>query len=515
MIQIMDEMISLGQTLDFFQNLDKKEVKQFIKFLNSPFFGAQPAQINLVIFLKDFPDETKTEFSISELYDILFPEESGNSGTKLAFRRKKLFNTFSDLNLNFQKFIAVTALEHDPLQQQYYLVRRYARSDNPRLYRKALNAFDSLIPRERDGFKRHMARFQYFDFLFYAPLNDPFHKKHTEGLLKEMAHELETSFLYLRMDLFCNWLYRGKIVQGNLAQEEIDNLVRQAGQYPKAAFPDLHIYRQLLELGNQMNRKDMVEAIFEDLRLYCRQIDRILARNFLVHLMNYCTLNYFRYSSDFLEFKIRLGEWGAGEGILFFQIGDDAAGFRDKAEREWEVGIQDDLFLDLAITLIGAKDRYAEALGFIRENFSKLPAEKQHVARNMALTYYYFHTDRFWDAAGCLDQVRSNEYKYAFRYHSMKVRIEYELFLHDPGRLNVAASAVEAFKKYILRNSLEWEESRRVLYRNLGWYLERMIDFQLSDPRKKLLIRKKLSDSLAVKRPAAADWVRKKIEELA
>ena len=97
----------------------------------------------------------------------------------------------------------------------------------------------------------------------------------------------------------------------------------------------------------------------------------------------------------------------------------------------------------------------------------------------------------------------------------MKVRIEYELFLHDPGRLNVAASAVEAFKKYILRNSLEWEESRRVLYRNLGWYLERMIDFQLSDPRKKLLIRKKLSDSLAVKRPAAADWVRKKVDELA
>ena len=61
MIRIMDEMISLGQTLDFFQNLDKKEVKQFIKFLNSPFFGAQPAQINLVMFLKDF-QKKKTFF---------------------------------------------------------------------------------------------------------------------------------------------------------------------------------------------------------------------------------------------------------------------------------------------------------------------------------------------------------------------------------------------------------------------------------------------------------------------
>ncbi|HMQ63833.1 MAG TPA: hypothetical protein PKE06_24330 [Flavilitoribacter sp.] len=528
--------LEIAATMEMIRTLNPDEKIRFARYLESPFFFRQTTLGDLFEYLRNRKEEAAEEVSLDSLFGRLYPEEKSSSA---AFKKKKMINTLSDLNHAVMRFIAECAFANDPIQQQYYVVQRFTQQiGHPKISRKALKVYDTLIKRERDGFKKHLARYLYQDLEFFSPLNNPYAARHSDGAMGKMTEDLEIAFLYARLNLVCNMVYRQNVVAAKPTEkprrkgsptdqksapgdepahnleEDIADVTKLVEKYPREKYPEFHLYMKLINLGRQIGDQDLLMDAFDNLKSIYKQAGDTLARQFLLFLTNYCTRSFKNVSLKFLEFKMEIIDWGAEYGILFFSIGRQQAVEMDRIKLEQEISFQEDLFLDIALTLLGTGGKEAQGLEFIERQFEKLPKQVQENARYLCKAYYFFQTAQFGEVLYCLHRVDSRQLKYAVRFHSLRVRSVYELYATGKTSLEQMEAALATIRQHFHRNNLDVSDTERKQYQNLRACIQKMVNYRKNLRSRKKPVSAKLLEEIKTKMPANYSWVKKKIEEL-
>ncbi len=485
------------KTFNLFQSIDNQQKRRFKKFLKSPFFTQQTALLRLFEYFESLPEKSRKFLSEKRLFFLLYPEERKTSGLDPGQQKKKLFNTFSDFGLAVQEFIAVSGFQKDPLQQYYYLTDFFATGNDPQLFLKTMNKYNRLIHEEKDGFKKHLAKFWYHRNGFNFRHTDE--KKETASvILQKMMQELDLAYLFAKLTLICNAVYRSSMISEQVREKDIRAILEATKTYANEDHPEILLYCTMIELARLPEDRLRLREAFRLLKKCGDQLGREESRELSTYLTNYCIRQYALGSTEYLAEKFEIDVWGLTSGVVL-------------GEKEM---LQDTDYLNIALTGLAISSQMEHSKTFMDTFIHRLPADRQEMAKALAYSYYYFQTGQFALAGRELKKLSTKEFHYTIRIRSLEVRLEYERFLSGKSDPEKAFKAISAFEKYIARNLIHLEEKRKAGYLRLAWFIRKMTEYRNDRSRNKKSVKRKLLNELALNPPTVVDWVRRKIEQL-
>lgn len=486
-----------AQAFKLFHSIDNQQKRKFKKFLKSSFFTQQSALLRLFRYLDNLP-EKKGETDLQKgLFFLIYPEERKKSKLDPRQQKKKLSNTLSDFGLAIQEFIAASKLQKDPLQQYYYLTDFFATGNDPQLFLKTMNKYNRLIHKEKNGFKKHLAKFWYHRNLFTFRHTDE--KKETSSIiLKKMMQELDLAYLFAKLTLVCNAVYRSTMLNEHVSEEDIRVILDLTKPYANENHPEILLYYTMIELARLPEDRSRLREAFRLLKKCCDQLSREENRELSAYLTNYCIRQFALGSTEYLSEKFEIDVWAITSGVVL-------------GEKET---LQDTDYLNIALTGLAIPNQIEHSKTFMDIFIHRLPEDRQEMAKALAYSYYYFQTDQFALAERELRKLSIKEFHYTIRIRSLQVRLEYELFLSGKSDPERAFKAISSFEKYIARNLINLEEKRKVGYLRLAWFIRKMTEYRNDKSSNKKFVKNKLCAELADNPPVVADWVKRKITEL-
>lgn len=174
----------------------------------------------------------------------------------------------------------------------------------------------------------------------------------------------------------------------------------------------------------------------------------------------------------------------------------------------------DEDFLNIAMAFC-RPDALPEMKDFIQQHAKNLPAHTRDDARALALAYYHFFKGEWRISLDHLNTVTNREITYKLRFHSLRIRIHYEIGKPDQD-FEALEKALEAYDKYFDRD--EWlHDRRRDHYVRLAWFVRKMMTFSRSHkPGSRAdtyhFMLNALEDAAAAK-PIALEWVMNEVEK--
>lgn len=133
------------------QVLSPEELKRLGKFLQSPFYNANPAIVKLYRLLRSYyPDFDAPKLVEEKMFKRLFPNR--------AYDHPKMLNLMSDFTALLEKYLIVLQLEAEETQQKKLLLQAYAqRPDCYPIFAKKLSGMDNhleALPYRNEHFYR-------------------------------------------------------------------------------------------------------------------------------------------------------------------------------------------------------------------------------------------------------------------------------------------------------------------------------------------------------------------------
>lgn len=488
-----------GQTKLLIQFIDNHNLNRAKKFLKSPFFNQQPALVNLYEHYRDTLNQAENNLPNEALFEKLYPLEAGQAPDSRR-RRKKVENTISDLGLAMEQFLAVSALQKDTLKQAEYVIGLLSGTSLEKLFYQKLNKFGKEIHETPFGYRRHYARYKYFEALLTFSLVNKTRKADGARLYKDMLESWEKAYLCIRLKLAVNALQMARMFDVEPPDEsDIRATLLQAAPYADKNNPDINLSHMLgLLVTVRKDDPSFFSDVLELMMETWKSIEIADLQDMVVLLQNFCTARHNEGNSAYLPLKFKIDKWSIDEEVLVV-----------KGEE-----LPDETFLDLVITGLGIAGQRDIVIQFIEKNQKRIRKSRQRDAVALAMAYYHFTGKEFEKALLALKGCKAKEPNYVLRKQTLSPRLAYECYARAPEQYETAVTALHAFRRYLARNNTKIESARKKAYLRLAWFLNELIEVRynpLADPAKS---GSRLLSELDKKPVMVKTWVRQKIEEL-
>ncbi len=384
-----------------------------------------------------------------------------------------------------EDYIIWKSLKGDRMKQREYLARYVTALPETTVFLDALSEWERAISEAPDSFEKlyQKCRLLQEEWSYWA--TDRYKKapKLIQGIL--FAHEE-----------YCHTVKRMCDLGGEMRAELLND-----PSPARANSKDTNLLLMLTDHLIALNQKPADESDFlsfwreyESCFLQLGQAER---ESVFRGMINYCTRHMKEGHTGFVQQLFHLCNWA----------------LRQKAfTARWLRSDED--FLNIAMAFC-RPDALPEMKDFIQQHAKNLPAHTRDDARALTLAYYHFFKGELYPSLDHLNTITNREITYKLRFHSLRIRIHYEIGKTDQD-FEALEKALEAYDKYFDRD--EWlHDRRRDHYTRLAWFVRKMMTLSRSHkPGSRadayMFLSNALEDINAVK-PIALEWVMNEIEK--
>jgi hypothetical protein len=407
-----------------------------------------------------------------------------------AFRRKnvgaeKLTSLLSDAAGLVGSFLAVRALQADAMKRHEYLAAHAAGLPDADVFRDALARWERAVEEAPVSYEKLYQRCRLLEAEWSHWATDRYKK--APRLIGEirLAHESYVRTVQRLIDL------GGSMRAHLLTDPQADHPA-----HPAPANRLFDLADRLAALYLRPADEAGFLAWWSDYERCFKQIGPAERESLFRALVNYCTRQMKAGHGGFVAHLFRLCNWALR---------------RNAFTARWLRSDED--FLNVAMAFC-RPDALGEMRDFIRQHAKYLPEDQREQACALALAFYYFFQKEWPEAGAQLEKVKSHEIPYKLRYHSLRIRLYYEIGKPDAD-FEALEKALEAYDKYFDRD--EWlHDERRGVYERLAWFVRKFATLarghSLAAGTDAYSYLCRALDNGAVK-PVALEWVQGEIEK--
>ena len=399
----------------------KAELKEFNKFVSSPFFNNRKEVIPFFNHLQklapDFPDKNVGREAV---YKQVFPGRPYSEQ-----HLQKLMNYLLKLA---EKYIGQKAMQEDYLQEEYYILKGMQQRSLSRHFAFLLKRVQSRLPavplRNSNFFRKQFLFSQLASFEQHSQNNM---RSYNENL-QESSNLLDLFYLAEKLKHSCAMVNNQRYVKdpydlGLLAAAE-----EMLNEEKYARHPVINTYAHILQLLQQKQPEQNLRVLLQSLEQFLDYFDEEERLSLHYYGINHYS-DYLKSGEErFLEKTLDLYMSGLENGSLL-PHGQLAY---------WD-------FKNIIKLATGLK-KYDWIEDFIHQYHPKLPAEHREDALHFNLAALHFHKKEFEKAMDQLTLVTYSDIYYQLDSKAMLLKIYYE-----SGEFEAVQSMLPAYNMLIRR----------------------------------------------------------------
>lgn len=289
------------------KQFDKKDWREFHRFIESPYFNRRPKLIDLYQLLK----KTVPNMNIKKLSNIyinskLFPGESINEKRLIDLRNSlvKLVEKYwlvSKKVKPVEEFRALASTYHHkgfPNYRDYYFKKTYDQLENGRI--DAEDYHNSL----------------YNLSLTQHKITEEQGKRNIEPNLQDLHNNLDAYFLCAKLKYYCKALNYQNFRSHNYEISLIDAVLEEAIKEKYLIYPSIQIYYNGVLTLLDINNEDNFYALKKLIQQHAKTFSKDEMQNIFVLARNFCVKNFNRGKTQFIKDALDLYKIEIKEEIL-------------------------------------------------------------------------------------------------------------------------------------------------------------------------------------------------------
>jgi len=455
--------------IHLFKVLKDHELREFAKFLESPFY-VKKAKKERIVRLFEYLKKHRGELNSKKLnknyvFKKIFPKNE-------VFEDWKIREVRSDLSKLIEEYFVVKEIRNNDTDKQVLLVRSlYERQDEKYFFKYARTMEEKLNELKIKGIEHYFALLELRHKLYYHPATSKFDNKGGRQLLEGIVHSTDMFYSLAKLRYgyeIAAWeRIRGEQLEGVIPDSAIESLNKETVIDNSL----LHIYW----LFNKLYKEQEYHLYHEIKQLVLTKIELFSeeeANNVLALLINSLRLVF----SDEAVFE---------EGLILYKLA-----------LKYKIFMNGDSFMiehfnNIVSVGCGAGE-YQWTQSFINKYYMYLPAEEDR-KENIAILYranLSFLREKYEDAESVLYKLEFEDVTYGVRHYILLIKCLYEL------RRDELDDKYNAFSVYIYRKKRDYYISQDIheSYDNFIKMVRQIAGmrgiFKISDTQKKELIDK-------------------------
>ncbi len=467
-----------SRLFEVIKTFSKKEIRDFRKWLNSPFHNNRNDIIVLFEYLIKNKENALDDYLKKEIiFKTLFPEEN----FKDAKLRQVMFFLFKVL----EEYIEYQMFESDSVSKKIYLAKYY---QSKKLEKSLERAFD-IIQKEQDTSLIKDEYYFHNDF-FFQNAKSTFllksNRKRAEINLQELSDALDKSFIVSKLRLFWTMIAHQNMIKINYNYTFIENIIKLIEEKQLLDTPTIAVYYYGYKI---LINENSLES-FEQFKNYISNSHHIFPiaerKDIYVTAINYCIQQLNKGKTEFIKEAFELYK----EALL-----NDAL-------------IEDnnlDHILYINIVSLGLKlKEFSWIEHFIKEYSQYLSETKRESYYNFSLSRLHYSKGNFNKAMELLSRYEHKDMLINLTAKTMLLKIYYEI-----SEMRALESLLESMRAYLQRKKVIGYHKE--VYKNLIRYTKKLLKV---NPYSRAQKEKLKAEIEAAKPLTEKAWLLKQLAEL-
>jgi len=457
------------------KSLEKKEMKQFEQFINSPLFNKNSDVINLLSILKkSYPDFNKKTFTYDKMSHRLF-------GKKDVTRFRYVM---TDLTKLIERFIAHQSYLKE---EDDFLIKAYqSRGLNKFFKQESKKKHNALTNKSNIRDENYFQKIYELNELSYHYTSEH-DNRNIDTELQSLVDNLDVAFLSKKLKYSCEIINRM-----NILNVEYDiNLLNYLLEYVEANdvknTPSIRIYYHILltlnESDNEAHYIELKKLIIHHLHFFGKDEQY----DMYGYLQNYCIKKINSGNNDYLKKLFETYQEMITEEVVIKN--DNVAQFDFKN----------------IVTVALRVEEYDWTEKFINNYQKYLPSDHRVNAVNYNMARLYFYLKKYKEGLKQLLAVEFTDIYYSLDSRALLLKTYYEL-----DDVESAASLINAFKIYLKRDTTI-SDYQNLTYSNFIKFVNQLLRVKMGYKIDILTIEEKLNN---IKGVADLTWLKQKINDI-
>ena len=410
-----------SKLLVLLSTFNKAELKEFNKFILSPFFNNRREVIPFYVYIQKLaPDFTGEGLDRETVYKRVFPDRPYNEQ-----HLQKLMNYLLKLA---EKYIGYKAMQQDPFLEEYFILKGMQRRSLTRHFHFLLKRIQSRLPsislRNSGYFRKQFLFSQLLSFEHHSQNNM---RSYNESL-QESSNLLDLHYLAEKLKHACAMVNNQRYLQTPYDLGLLKGALQEINRDKYIRHPVINIYSRILLLLQKVKPGENLQVLLDALDQNLELFDEEERLNLHYYGINYYSDQLKSGESQFLEKTLEIYVSGIENGAIM-PHGQLAY---------WD-------FKNICKLAIGLQ-KYDWIEGFMYKYHPKLPPEHQSNALHFNLADLYFHRKDFDQAMQMLNLVTYSDIYYQLDSKVMLLKIYYE-----SGEFEAVHSMLPAFNMLVRR----------------------------------------------------------------
>ncbi|MCB0620283.1 MAG: hypothetical protein KDC43_16085 [Saprospiraceae bacterium] len=461
------------------QHFNKYEQNRFRKFVQSPYFNANPTLVRLFeILVRHQNNGQEEELGKEHVWALL---ETGDPYDDVRFRKH-----CSDLLKLVETYLVQEVFQENPLHQATYLIEAVGRKKLEKLYNSTMRSARRLSSQQ----PHQSAVYYFYQFQIeknYYELTKHFRKRDPITNIEKVTLNLDLFFLAEKLKHYCRTLVHQYAVSHEYRIFLIEEIIAHVEQYRYEDIPPIAVYYQIYLALVNTEEEEHYYKLKELLEKHGLAFPQEEAADIYSYAINYCTRKINKGNQNFLREYFDLYKDLLKKNILIVE-GEMLTGhFRNIVTVGLRLG----------------EIQWTE--DFIHEYKQYLPEAQRDNLVTFNLAQLYFYKKDYDAVIELLQHVEYDDVTYNLNSKTLLLLTYYETDEIEP-----LFSLTESFRAYLNRHK-NIPTRRRRSYMQLIKFVKKLTRAMPGDRKQVSALRQELQ---AAKGVASVKWIQEKIAEL-
>ncbi len=409
-----------SRLVEVFKILDKKDLRNLEKYVNSPFFNTRKDVIDLFSYLRKLhPFKKDKGLHREEIYTALFPNT--------VYDEKLLGYAFSFLFKNIKGYFAYQEMTGNPVNEQIQLCIALRKRGAKRIFESELNLAEKLLEQQQlRNSDYHYSKYLISQEQYGIHMGNI---RDIEEILEQLSEKFAHFFISNHLRVSSAVLTAKKIQMSDTQTLLLEDIVKHVEENDYSHVPSISIYYHTFKTITEKDSAPYFYKLRELIKTNFDYFSNQEVRDFYVLTINYCIKQANNGQNEFLEILFDIYKEGLKNDV--FLIYGEMTRFTYK---------------NIVMTGVRLKE-FNWVENFIFEYKDTIESKYRESTFNYNLAILYYSKPDFKKAMQLLQQAEFHDLLLNLHARRMLLTIYYSEEEYD-----ALQSHLDSFKNYIYRH---------------------------------------------------------------
>lgn len=458
--------------------LSPQELKEFEKFIQSPFFNKNETLTQLFLLLKkEYPEFSGAGVERERLFFKLYQSRE--------FDESKLRYAFSDLSKLLEKYIMLKELEKNKIQQNRLLLEFYRTHDIEKYFSQVFDETEKYL----ESLKVKDSEYYFNRYLIEESLYNYTSVKRDKSLdqtLQDVADNLDYYYISKKLKYLCEMFTRQNFLNSTYRTPLLEDLLKFIKSQNLERFPAIGVYYTVLLTLIEEEKEENYFTLLQMLEKHGESFGKDELRDLYFLAQNYCTKRINKGDTHYLREYFKLSEKLLEKELIYENGYIIPSTFKN-------------------IVTVGLRlEEYEWVENFLYSYKEKLAPKYRENAFIYNLAWLHFFKGEYKKTLRLLNNVEYMDVYYILDSKILLLKTYYEL-----EEVDAFYSLIDSFYVYLRRNELI-SDYQKTICLNFVKFVKKLMRIKLGDKAAAEKLLQELNENQQV---ASISWLIKKTQE--